>query len=136
MLNETRTTCPPWTIHAWPLLLWQVDRGMALQLRHVGTHVTQAGDGLQRTAGQTIWAGVSDDGEAGMAWDWVQLSRGIVAMADPMAVVTNLRLLGPEGDALSAIETARRLNEIVHGLPWQFEVERALEFSRREVVQH
>ena len=66
-----------------------------------------------------------------MAWDWVQIGDGIVAMADPMAVVTNLRLLGPEGEVLTAYEAARHLNEIVHALPWQSEVERALHSASR-----
>ena len=36
-----------------------------------------------------------------MAWDWIQIARGVVAMADPMAVVTNLRLVGSEGEVLT-----------------------------------
>lgn len=79
-----------------------------------------------RTVGQTIWAWHGDEGDVGLAWDWVQLTRGVVAMADPMAVVTNLRLVGEEGEALTAFESARHINCIVHGLPWQHEVERAL----------
>ena len=71
-------------------------------------------------------AGSSDDGEAGVAWDWVQISGDVVAMADPMSVVTNLRLVGDEGEVLTALESARFLNEIVHALPWQSEVQRAL----------
>ena len=57
-----------------------------------------------------------DDGEAGVAWDWVQISGDVVAMADPMSVVTNLRLVGQEGAVLTALESARYLNEIVHAL--------------------
>ena len=79
-----------------------------------------------RSVGQTLWAWHGDDGDVGMAWDWIQLTRGVVAMADPMAVVTNLRLVGDEGESLSARESARHFNWIVHGLPWQHEVERAL----------
>ena len=79
-----------------------------------------------RTVGQTLWAGYGSDGDVGMAWDWVQLTRGVVAMADPMAVVTNLRLVGGEGQVLDVYESARHINFIVHGLPWQDEVERAL----------
>ena len=77
-------------------------------------------------AGQTIWGGSHDDGDAGVAWDWVQISANVVAMADPMSVVSNLRLLGQEGEVLTALESARYLNEIVHALPWQSEVQRAL----------
>lgn len=79
-----------------------------------------------RTAGQTIWGGSADDGEAGVAWDWVQISRGVVAMADPMSVVSNLRLVGRQGEVLTALESVRFLNEMVRDLPWQGEVERAL----------
>lgn len=87
-----------------------------------------AGPGGSRTriAGQTIWAGVIDGAEAGVAWDWVEIADGIVAMADPLSVVTNLRIVGNEGEVLTALEAARFINNIVHALPWQDEVGRAL----------
>jgi hypothetical protein len=97
-----------------------------LRLRHLGTRVTFAGDRRSGVAGQTIWGGRSDDGEAGVAWDWVQIARGVVALADPMSVVTNLRLVGIEGEELTVLESALYLNELVHELPWQNEVARAL----------
>ena len=118
--------CPPWTLRAWPPLLWQVGKQIPLQLQHLGTQITNPGDAMFRTVGQTLWAWHGDEGDVGMAWDWIQLTRGVVAMADPMAVVTNLRLVGDEGEVLSAFESARHFNWIVHGLPWQHEVERAL----------
>ena len=125
-MNSTLQSCPPWALCAWPPVLWQLGDNPRLQLHHVGTHVTHSGDTINRLAGQTVWAAESDDGQAGLAWDWIQLSRGIVAMADPLAVVTNLRLLSPEGEVLTSSESARHLNELVHGLPWQSEVERAV----------
>ena len=79
-----------------------------------------------RITGQTIWAGTIDGAEAGMAWDWIEIAHGIVAMADPMSVVTNLRIVSIDGEVLTAQEAARFLNGIVHGLPWQDEVGRAL----------
>jgi len=128
-INPKQPNCAPWTLRAWPPLLWQLGSKVPFHLQHLGTHVTNPGDRMLRTVGQTMWACQSEEGEAGMAWDWVQLTRGVVAMADPMAVVTNLRLLGPEGEVLTALESARHLNEIVHALPWQHEVERALDDS-------
>jgi hypothetical protein len=121
----------PWTLRAWPPILWQACRHSGLQFRHIGTYVTSPED----RAGQTIWGGPAEDGAAGVAWDWVQLPRGAVAMADPMAVVTNLRLLGDEGEVLTAHEAACFLNEIVHRLPWQQEVQRALGASARYAPQ-
>ena len=66
------------------------------------------------------------DGEAGVAWDWIVVADGVVAMADPMSLVTNVRLLDDGGEVLTAWQSARFLNEIVHALPWQTEIERAL----------
>jgi hypothetical protein len=106
--------------------LWQTDRPSSERFAHRGTRVTFTGDARVRMAGQTLWAGELDDGEAGLAWDWVQTSRGVVAMADPMSVVTNLRLVGEEGEVLTSLRASIYLNALVHELPWQGEVERAL----------
>lgn len=129
-MNSTTATAQPiypsWTLRAWPPLLWQLGGKAPFQLQHLGTHITNRGDAQGRSAGQTIWAGHSADGDAGMAWDWVEVCHGVVAMADPMSVITNLRFLGPEGAVLTAFESARHLNELVHALPWQDEVGRAL----------
>ena len=112
----------PWSLRAWPPLLWQAGQASGLQLRHLGTHVTPGG-----RSGQTMWACTAATGEAGVAWDWVQLSdSGAVAIADPMSLITNLCLVSDDGEVLTAWQASRFLNEIVHGLPWQDEVARAL----------
>lgn len=126
ILNSMLEQCPPWTLRAWPPLLWQVGKCLPLRLQHLGTQITSPGDTLSYTVGQTLWAWRGDDGDVGMAWDWVQLARGVVAMADPMAVLSNLRLIDDDGGVLTAFESARHFNDIVHGLPWQHEVARAL----------
>lgn len=92
----------------------------------MGTHVTVLPGSAFPRAGQTIWAGSAASGEAGMAWDWVEIGPGVVAMADPLAVITNLRVLGDEGEVLTAYDAARWLNHLVHRLPWQDAVGRAL----------
>lgn len=126
MTTQVCGICPAWSLRAWPPLLWPLDGRGRIRLEHLSTQVTQRGGPGVGSAGQTLWAGHSDDGDAGMAWDWVQITRGVVAMADPMSVITNLRLLGPEGEVLTAFESAVHLNQIVHALPWQDEVARAL----------
>lgn len=124
--NVHMSPTTPWSIHAWPPLLWQAGHESQFRFRHLSTRVTLPAERGSRTAGQTIWGGHSVEGDAGVAWDWIQISEHVVAMADPMSVVTNLRLIGEGGDVLTALESARFLNEIVHGLPWQTEVRRAL----------
>jgi hypothetical protein len=115
-----------WSVRAWPPLLWQAKNPTPFQFNHVDTQVFTTDDTDTPLSGQTVWAGPVADGEAGVAWDWVQLSHGVVAMADPMSVISNLRLLGPQGEVLTAWESARHLSQIVYGLPWQGEVQRVL----------
>jgi hypothetical protein len=117
---------PAWIVCAWPPVLWQADSASRLHLVHMGTHVLYGGDAASPCTGQTLWGDASDRGSAGVAWDWVELQEGVVAMADPLGLVTNLKLLDANGAALSAFEMAVRLNGLVHALPWQNEVQRAL----------
>lgn len=123
------TTSPTaWSLRAWPQLLWQPAQSRHVEFHHLGTRIAsfdrkRAGG----TAGQTVWAGRAEQGDAGVAWDWVQIARGVVALADPMSVVSNVRLIGDEGEVLTALQAARFLNELVHELPWQQQVQRALE---------
>lgn len=95
---------------------------------HLGTRVLNFGDEDEPCSGQTLWGSTSDEHErsAGVAWDWVEIQRGVVAMSDPLGMVTNLRLLDEHGECLSQLQAAVRLHQIVHTLPWQDEVQRAL----------
>ena len=61
-----------------------------------------------------------------MAWDWVEVARGVVAMVDPMHVVTNMKLIDDKGGVLPAVEAALHINQFVRRLPWQEEVNRLL----------
>jgi hypothetical protein len=106
--------------------LWQAADPATVRFYHLGTRIMMTGDAPGPAAGQTVWAASAAEGEAGMAWDWVQIARGVVAIADPMSVVTNVRLIGRQGEVLTAQESALFLNELVRALPWQREVQRAL----------
>ena len=117
---------PAWIVCAWPPLLWQASAAPDLRFVHLGTRVLTFGDRTGPSSGQTLWGESSADRSAGVAWDWVQIQQGVVALADPLGLITNLKLLDADGEALSTQQMAIRLNEIVHGLPWQTEVQRAL----------
>jgi hypothetical protein len=133
MQNPTSTisefVVPPttaWSLRAWPPLLWQAGEPALARFHHLSTRVATMAEHAGVPAGQTVWAANAADGDAGMAWDWVQITRGVVAIADPMSVVTNVRLIGDGGEVLTAQEAARFLNELVHKLPWQREVQRVI----------
>ena len=133
MQQTTPQTAPPippdvtpWSLRAWPTLLWQAENGTFVKFEHLGTRVSCPLGGAEPPAGQTVWAAHAADGDAGMAWDWIQIARGVVAMTDPMSLVTNLRMVGAEGCVLTSQQSALVLNELVRALPWQSEVQRAL----------
>ena len=117
---------PAWIVCAWPPLLWQAECAPELQFVHLGTRVLNAGDPEHPCSGQTVWGNPSTEHAAGVAWDWIELQQGVVAMADPLALVTNLQLIDAHGDVLPSMQAALHLNGIVHNLPWQTEVQRAL----------
>jgi hypothetical protein len=117
---------PAWIVCAWPPVLWQADSASRLQLVHLGTRVLHYGGHASPCSGQTLWGEATPDRSAGVAWDWIEVQEGVVAMADPLGLVTNLKLLDAKGEALSDFEVAVRLNGLVHALPWQTEVQRAL----------
>ena len=118
--------CTPWSLRAWPPLLWQAGQSGHVRFEHRGTHVSFASERDVLLSGQTLWSASSAEGEAGVAWDWIQITQGVVAMADPMSVITNLRFVSDEGEVLTAWQAARILNALVHALPWQHEVARML----------
>ncbi|MEP7300865.1 MAG: hypothetical protein ABI699_04995 [Caldimonas sp.] len=97
---------------------------------HLSTSVLSFGDDESPCTGQTLWGDASARQSAGVAWDWVEVQTGVVAMADPFGLVTNLKLLDDRGEALTHVEVAVQLNQLVHALPWQSEVRRALHPAR------
>lgn len=125
-IDSPTTLTPAWIVCAWPTLLWQASRALQLRLAHLGTRVFTLGDEESPCSGQTLWGDSSEERAAGVAWDWVEFRGGVVAMADPLGLVTNLRLLDSRGEALTSLELAVQLHQMVHALPWQSEVKRAL----------
>lgn len=120
------TMTPAWIVYAWAPVLWQATSATDLHLVHLGTRVLSFGDDDAPCSGQTLWGDHSEACATGVAWDWVEVRQGVVAMSDPLGMVTNLRLLDARGEILSQTQIAVHLHQLVHALPWQSEVERAL----------
>lgn len=120
------TMTEAWRVVSWPPVLWQADAMARLELVHLGTAVLNHGDTEMPCSGHTVWGTRGPDGPAGMAWDWIQIPQGVLALADPLAVVTNLWLLDPAGQVLSPLQAVPRLSQVVHNLPWQLEVQRVI----------
>lgn len=122
----TMTMPAPWSLYSWPAVFCQANVNRKPSFVHLGTRIVCHGEGGLPPAGQTVWSEHLEDGEAGLAWDWVEITQGVVAMANPLGVVTNLRLVGHHGEVLTAHEAALHISRMVRELPWQDEVWRAL----------
>ena len=117
---------PPWALYSWPIVFWSADSPRRPRFKHLATRVTSARDRFGPCQGHTVWGRFSGDGDAGIAWDWVEVGCGVVAMVDPMRVLTNMQLLSGDGHILPATEAALHFNQFVRRLPWQEEVRRLL----------
>ncbi|HEX5685608.1 MAG TPA: hypothetical protein VFY73_16425 [Ideonella sp.] len=81
--------------------------------------------------GETTWTMNSTLGTMTILFEWAEVTRGVLALANPMGIVSNVRLLTDEGDLLTPAQTLLELNFTVHELDWQTVVASKLESWRR-----
>lgn len=118
---------PPLALYSWPPVFWRASSNRRPRFRHLATRVTSAGEAPGHLSGHTVWGRFCGGGDAGLAWDWVEIGKGVVAMVDPMRVVTNMQLVNVDGGLLTAADAALHINQFVRRLPWQEEVRRLLQ---------
>lgn len=71
-----------------------------------------------RREGATLWV-LNHDSHLALAWDWFEAYEGVLALANPVAVVSNLNIMDRSGKALTFRENLIAVNKIVNGLCWQ-----------------
>jgi hypothetical protein len=93
----------------------------ATRWEHVATQSAPlAADGAH--TGATLWASSDREVRGAIAWEWVELAKGVFVLANPNALVSNIRLRSEPDDLVGVQPALRRLmvlNSIVHALPWQ-----------------
>jgi hypothetical protein len=111
----------PWKILTWSAVPVPLDDWprTVRKLRHLGMSVHVDDGGARLGSGQVLWGLDTPDGMLGLAWDWRELVKGVVVIADPMSIVCNGRLLDEEGGELSDPERLLCLNTAVYRLAWQ-----------------
>lgn len=116
------TNLPPWAVTSMPMV-WlddcdPVSAARNFRLVSVTAHSDAVGSDTVRH-GQVLWASRLQRSEVAVAWDWVELPRKIIAMADPMQIVSNIQIRH-EGDRwMNERHRILWLNDLVHALPWQ-----------------
>lgn len=69
--------------------------------------------------GSTVWGATFKGESVGLAWEWVSVRPGVIAMGDPMTILTNLEIVAGDGTNLQHSEKLLKLHELIFALPWQ-----------------
>lgn len=98
---------------------WMHD---ARRFRRIATtHGTARHDTGVRS-GRALWGIWTSDCPMGICWEWAELRPGIVTLANPLHVLSNVALLSDGGDRLDGARMLLELNNTVHAMNWQREV--------------
>lgn len=110
-----------WMIKSWPIIDWfppPSDDDWPSFL-HMSTQVRQERRGTEPCVGSTVWVGAINGVYAGVAWEWVELRSRVLMLADPNSIITNIQVMGADGQAVDPLIATVSLNLILHRLPWQ-----------------
>jgi hypothetical protein len=115
---------PAWQVITWTPVETTVGEFSRLlgRFQHLGTsvHTDEPARGLKY--GQVLWALEHGSSRIGLAWDWAEVREHVIAMADPMKVLSNVALRRDDGAALPEAERLLHLNGAIHGWRWQAQV--------------
>lgn len=98
------------------------------RFQHANTQVRDDGssrNGLR--SGDTVWIAQNDQWLAGLAWEWVEARPGVVMLADPNSIITNLMVVDIDRQMVPSLNKIVAVNQLVHALDWQNEVRSRLE---------
>ncbi len=113
-------------------LVWRDGRAAPTELLHLHSKVCQPDKAAGRF-GYSVWYLPENEAdlEVGLmpwlGWDWVEVRDGVLALLDPLSLVSNIAFDGknPKEDLHRTVI----LNEWLHKVPWQCAVSAALETS-------
>lgn len=127
----------PWTIPAWPHVVWSPKTVQPQRFTHLSTQVLPVEQSSLPRRGQTIWWANIEHGDGAIAWDWIEVRNGLITMLDPMTVISNIDI-DLDNDGEPPIEVTNggltdhrmiMLNAWVHEIEWQPVVRAALKLG-------
>ena len=86
---------------------------------HMSTHIRAYPSANALCCGDTVWLGKLEGQSVGMAWEWVELRRGVVLMSDPNSILTNTRFLDHALSVQTELNALISANRVANLLPWQ-----------------
>jgi hypothetical protein len=115
-------TVRSWMVKSWPQVRLQVTddfRGMP-EFQHISTLWREDLAGREGRVGETVWAArLGNQDVVGLAWEWVEVRPGLVALLDPNAMISNAKLVGEDGVELDELRAIIAVNVVSHAVPWQ-----------------
>lgn len=116
------TNLPPWAVTSMPMVwLEACDPVSVARSFRLVSFTAQSDPAASDTVrhGQVLWASRLQRSEVAIAWDWVELPKKIIAMADPMQIVSNIQIRHAQDRWMNERHRILWLNDLVHALPWQ-----------------
>lgn len=94
---------------------------LLLPWRHLITTCAAFGDGSPRSkTGSTTWiAELRPVQVAAIAWDWVMIEQGVLAVENILAITSNVYPIDGAGAPVNPGERSMALAQVVVGLDWQ-----------------
>lgn len=124
-------------VPGWPLEEVRVSAAEALapelgQWLHYRTDCKVEDGTVNCSHGVTAWTWSRGAERAVISWEWIELCQGVLVLADPNGLMSNILFVG-DLQGMEWVEARNRnaliLNTIVHGLQWQ---DRVLSEIRRQ----
>lgn len=127
-------TIPAWTaIGASPVDWWMpIDESELLSFEHMGTQVLSMNDDTGCARGTAFWTTSVNSRSVFIAFDWIELRRGVPILTDPNGILTNLQFIASSGHPVSELDHVVDVTRLVHRMDWQTEVIAATQKFRHE----
>src|SRR5574343_485695 len=106
-----------WNTLALPDVAWPQRRSLPARFRHLHTTVEPVEDKVAQEIGYTAWQSVDGGHPVRLGWDWALIDGGVVVVANPMSIHSNLRFTDDSGGPLMECRAVVQLHAIVHALP-------------------
>ena len=117
-------TIPAWQVIAWKPVRTTVQEwvGALSNMRQLSASITPGAGASERAQGQVLWGTLDPDKPIGIAWDWAEMRDRVVALSDPMNVLSNVVLVDDDGACIDDNRRIVYLNSAIHEFGWQSQV--------------
>ena len=112
---------PVWSLRSWEPVRTTVRELMRAvpRMRPLGVSFLVNGPDDRGRQGQVLWGTRMAGRQVGIAWDWAEVRGDVVALADPMQVLSNMVIVDDVGSVMEKTRALLHLNTIIHNVEWQ-----------------